>query len=164
MNLLQFNFPEWFFVALNLLILVLILKRIFWKPVTKILEDRQAMAAQTAQDAEEAERIRAEMEQLRTRAEADAEALTAQLLTEARSRAGREYDRIVSEAESRAEMIVATAKVKAKQEQERTIVEVKKQITAAALEAAGILIRENIDSERNNRLVEAYLSERDESA
>lgn len=164
MNLLQFSFPEWFFVALNLLIMVLILKRIFWKPVTKILEDRQAVAAKTEQDAEEACRVRAEIEQLRARAEADAEAQTAQLLTEARSRAGREYDRIVAEAETRAGMIVATAKVKAEQEQERIIVEAKKQITAAALESAGILLRANIDSESNNRLVEAYLSERDESA
>lgn len=164
MNLLQFNFPEWFFVALNLVILVLILRRILWKPVGKILEERQAMAAKTQQDALEAQELRAEIERLRAQTEADAEALTAQLMTEARSRAGREYDRIIAEAESRAEMLLVTAKAKAAQEQEKIIIEAKKQITTAALEAAGMLLRVNIDSERNNRLVEAYLSEGNESA
>jgi F-type H+-transporting ATPase subunit b len=160
MDLMQFSFPEWFFVALNLLILVLVLKRVLWKPVGKILEERQALAAKARQDTELAEGLRAEMEQLHAKAEADVGAFAARLMTEARGRAGAEYDRIIAEAERQAEIIIAAAKTKAVQERDKVLAEAKKQVAAAALEATGMLLRENMDTEGNRRLVELYLSER----
>ena len=164
MNLLDFYIPEWFFVALNLLILIAVLKKFLWAPVSKILEDRQAMVAKTGEDADEAATLRAEMEQLRAQMDTDMETRTLQFLKEARSQAGREYDRIVSEAEKKAELILSAAKVKAEQEQERMMVNLKRQITTVAVEAAGFLMRSNMDAEHNNRLMESFLAEKDVSA
>jgi F-type H+-transporting ATPase subunit b len=164
MNLLDFYFPEWAFVALNLLIMVLVLKRFLWKPVNKILEARQAMAAKAQEDSEAAGRFRAEIDQLREQAEAQVRAEAAQRLTEARSKAGKEYDRIVSEAEAKAEMVISAAKTKAEQERERILRDAQRQVAATALEAAGILLRENMDSERNRHLVEVFLAEKEVSA
>ena len=158
---MQFYIPEWFFVALNLLILIFLLKKFLWKPVSRILEERQAKAVKTEEDAEEAATLRAEMEQLRAQMGADMEAGTLELMKDARSRAGREYDRIVAEAEKKAALILAAANVKAQQEQERMMLEVRKQIASAAVEAAGFLVRTDMDSDKNDRLVEAYLAEKD---
>jgi F-type H+-transporting ATPase subunit b len=164
MNLLEFNVPEWFFVALNLLILVLILRKIFWNPIGKILDARQAMAVKTEEDSEAAVRIRAEIEELREKADDEIGAQVAQLMTEARSRAGREYDRIVAEAEEKSARILATAHENAKREREKMLADTTAQVTAAALEATGVLLRANMDSARNKQLVEVYLSERDKPA
>ena len=164
MNLMDFYFPEWFFVALNLGVLIYVLQRILWKPVNRVLEERQDKAARMEQDAEEAARLRDEMEQLRSQMDVDMEQRTLELMKEARSHAGREYDRIVAEAEKKAELILAAAKVKADQEQDRMALEVKRRITATAIEAAGFLMRANMDTEQNNRIVESYLSEKDVSA
>jgi len=163
MNLLDFYFPEWFFVAVNLIILILVLKKLFWKPVNKILETRQEKAAKTEQDAEEAERLLDEMEQLRTQLDHDLEARTAQVLMEARTRAGREYDRIVADAENKANLILNAAKMKADQEQERMAAEMKKRLVATAVDAAGFLMRSTMDSDHNQRLVESYLADKDVS-
>lgn len=164
MNLFDFYIPEWFFVALNLFILIFILKAVLWKPVSKILENRQERVSKTEQDAAEAARLRAEMEQLRSQLEADMETRTTELMKEARSRAGKEYDRIVLEAETKAELIISTAKTKAEHERESMMVEIKGQIVSVAMEAAGLLLRSNMDSERNKRLVEAFLNGEDVSA
>ena len=164
MNLLNFYIPEWFFVALNLIILIFALQKLLWKPVNKILEDRQAKVIKTGEDAEEAATLRAEMEQLRAQVDTDVEQRTLELMKEARSRAGREYDRIVADAEKKADLILSAANVKAQQEQDRLAVEFKKQIAAVALEAAGFLMRSTMDTEQNKRLVEAFLAEKDVSA
>ena len=158
MKILNFNIPEWFWVAFNLLVLILILKRILWKRVNSVLEERQEMADKTMQDAEETERLKAEMEQLRLKLDEELEAKTASKMQEARTRAGMEFDRIVAEAEAKAAIIVSAAKTKAQQERDALLVEVKGQVAATAVEAAGILIRANMDSERNKRLVEDFLS------
>ena len=164
MNLLQFYIPEWFFVALNLLILILVLKRFLWSPVNKILEERQAKAVKTEQDSQEAATLRAEMEQLRLQLDADLEARTLEQMKDARSHAGREYDRIVAEAEKKAELILSAANVKAKQEYDRMALELRRQIASVAIEAAGLLTRSNMDAEHNGRLVEAFLEEKEVSA
>jgi len=163
MNLLDFYFPEWLFVAVNLLIMILVLKKLFWKPVNRILEERQEKAAKTERDAEESARLLDEMEQRRTQLDQDLNVHTTQVMTEARSRAGREYDRIVAEAEKKADLILKAAKSEAQQQQERMAAELKKQLTAAAVEAAGFLMRANMDSEQNQRLVEGFLTEKDVS-
>jgi F-type H+-transporting ATPase subunit b len=164
MNLLEFSFPEWFWVAFNLLVLVVVLRKFFWKPVGKILEARQAIAVKTEEDSEAASQLRAEIERLRSEADADIEAQTTQLLTEARSRAGREYDRIVAEAEEKSARILATARDTAKLEREKMLADAKEQVTAAALAATGVLLRANMDSDRNKQLVEVFLSEGDKPA
>ena len=164
MDLLQFYIPEWFFVALNLLILILVLKKFLWTPVNKILDGRQELVIKTGEDAEQAANLRAEMEQLRAQMDTDMEARTLELMKEARSQAGREYDRIVAEAEKKAELILSAAKVKADQEQDRVALELRKRIAMVAVEAAGYLMRSNMDTDQNNRLVETFLAERDVSA
>ena len=164
MNLLDFYIPEWFFVALNLLILILALKKFLWKPINRILDDRQDLVIKTGMDAEEASRLRVEMEQLREQMDTDMEQRTLELMKEARGHAGREYDRIVADAEKKAELILSAAKVKAQQEQERILAEARKSISAVAIEAAGFLVRTGMDTEHNDRIVEAYLAEKDVSA
>jgi F-type H+-transporting ATPase subunit b len=164
MNLLEFHFPEWFWVAFNLLVLVVVLRKFFWKPVGKILEARQTMAAKTEEDSNAAALLRSEIEALRGKADADIEAQSKQLLTEARSRAGREYDRIVSEAEEKSARILAQAHENAKLDREKMLADAKAQVTAAALEATGVLLHANMNTDRNKQLVEVYLSERDKPA
>jgi len=158
MNILNFYVPDWFWVAFNLLVLILVLRKILWKRVFGVLEERQGAVAKTMQDAEEAERLKAEMEQLRLKLDDDLETITAQKMQEARTRAGKEFDRIVAEAETKAAKIVSAAKTKALQERAALLVEVKGQVAATAVEAAGLLLRANMDSERNKKLLEDFLS------
>lgn len=164
MNLLDFHIPEWFWVAFNLLVLILVLRKILWKRVFGVLEERREMVIKTVQDAEEAERLMAEMEQLRAKLDQELEAKTAEKMQEARTRAGKEFDRIVEEAGVKAAAIISAAKTKSEQERDALLVEMKGQVAATAVEATGMLLRANMDSERNMRLLEDFLSEGEISA
>ena len=159
MNLFDFYIPEWFFVAANLLILALVLKKFLWKPVMGVLDARQEAAVKTEKDAEEAARLLAEAQTVRERLDAELESKAAEFMKEARVKAGREYDRIVSEAESRADMILSAAAKKADQERERMLIDVQKQVAAAVLDIAGTLIHSNMDDEKNRRLVDDMLKD-----
>ena len=164
MNLLNFNIPEWIWVAFNLLVLIVVLRQILWKRVGKVLDERQEIAVKADQDAEEAARLRLEMEHLRTLLDMEMDSKTAEMMKEARTRAGHEYDRIVAEAETKAGLIVSAAKTKALQERDAVLADMRRQVSSTAVEAAGILLRANIDTERNKRLLEDFLAEREESA
>ena len=164
MNLLSFYIPEWVWVAFNLLVLIIVLRRILWKRVGKVLDERMDMVTKTGQDAEEAARLRTEMEQLRTLLDMEMDVKTAEMMQEARTRAGHEYDRIVAEAETKAGLIVSAAKTKALQERDAVLADLRRQVASTAVEATGILLRENIDSERNRRILEDFLAEREVSA
>jgi F-type H+-transporting ATPase subunit b len=164
MDLMNFYIPEWFWVAFNLLVLIVVLKKILWDRVRKVLQERQDMVVKTEQDALETEKLRAEIEQLRAKFDKDLEVQTIALMKEARTNAGKEYDRIIAQAETKAGLIVSAAKTKAQQEQDAILVGLKKQVAATAIEATGLLLRANMDSERNNLLMNDFLSEGDRSA
>ena len=161
MDLLNFYIPEWFFVALNLLILYLVLKVILWKPINRVLDAREELAAKTARDAEEAERLKAEAELLRERSETDSQARTVELMKDARARAGHEYERIVADAEKKAELLLSASKVRAEREYEVLMAEAKKQVVAVAVDMSGLLLGYDMDSERNKTLLNRYLAEKD---
>jgi F-type H+-transporting ATPase subunit b len=164
MNLFNFYIPEWFFVALNLLILIFALKRILWDRVRKVLDERQAVVAKAMQDSEEAAKRKSEIDELHAKLEADMGALTVALMKEARTNAGKEYDRIVAEAEAKSAMIISAAKTKAQQEHNSILLDVKGQVASTAVEAVGMLLRENMDNARNARLLEDFLSEGEKTA
>ena len=161
---MNFYIPEWFWVAFNLLVLIVVLKKILWDRVRKVLQERQDMVVKTEQDALETEKLRVEIEQLRAELDKDLEARTIALMKEARTNAGKEYDRIVTQAEAKAGLIVSAAKTKAQQEQDAILVGLKKYVAATAIEATGLLLRANMDNERNNLLLNDFLAEGDRSA
>jgi F-type H+-transporting ATPase subunit b len=159
MNLFDFYIPEWFFIAANLIILTLVLKKFFWKPIIGVLDARQEIVAKTERDAEEAERLRAEAESERSRLDAELDSRAAELMKEARGKAGREYDRIVAEAEGKAEMIISAAGNKAAREHERMLLDAQKDIAAAVLDIAGSLIHANMDEEKNRVYIDEMLKD-----
>ena len=164
MGLLSFNIPDWIWVAFNLLVLFLVLRKILWKRVFRVLEERQETVVKTMQDSEEAERLRAEMEQLRANLDNDLDAKTVEAMQNARTSAGKEYDRIISQAEAKAGLIVSAAKTKAQQERDAMLSDAKEQVAATAVEAAEILLRANMDSEMNKRLLDEFLSDEEVTA
>ena len=160
MNLFDFNIPEWFWVGFNLLVLVLILKKILWDKVQKILDERQEIAVKAGLDATECERLRSESQELRAKLDDDLKNQAMEMTQSARSSAGKEYDRIIAEAEEKSALIVSAAKVKANREREVILSLAKDEIVTTAINAAGLLLRANVDNEKNDLLIREMLEKR----
>ncbi len=95
MNLISFT-PTFVFVAINLLVLYIIMKKILFKPVTQFMENRTKSIKDSIENAEknkaDAAKLKEQYEfQLRT-AKTEAE----RIITEAKARASKEYDAIIN--------------------------------------------------------------------
>jgi len=157
MNMFDFYIPEKIFVALSLLILVFVLRRIFWEPVMKIIDDRQKGVDDLLQNAKNAQRIIDKMEQQRAHQESYLERQASERLKEARDRAGREYERIINEAKEKAHKIVSAGEEAASREYQQVMVKSREAIISLALGAASIIVESSMDSEKNRELIEAML-------
>ena len=112
MNILDFYIPEQILVAFSLIVLMFVLTRILWKPLMNIIDKRQKDVDDMLHNAEEAKVIVAEMETKRINQNAQLERLIVDKTNEARERAGREYNRIVAEAEEKAHTIIKAGEEK----------------------------------------------------
>jgi F-type H+-transporting ATPase subunit b len=157
MNLLDFYIPEEILVALSLLILLFVLKRIFWKPVMKIIDNRQKGVDAMLQGAEDAQRIITEMKKQRASHDEELERQVITKMKEARERAGREYDRIIAEAEEKAHKLLETGEERARREYQQIMGESQEAIIALSLSAASKIVETSMDSEKNRKLIETML-------
>jgi F-type H+-transporting ATPase subunit b len=157
MNLFDFYIPEEILVALSLFVLVVVLRRFFWKPVITIIDNRQKSVGDMLQGAEDAKRVMADVEEKRARHDAEMEHRIAEKTKEARERAAREYDRIIAEAEEKAHRIVEAGEEKARRSYDQSMAEARDAVVMLALGAASVIVESSMDSEKNRELIEVML-------
>ena len=157
MNIFDFYIPEQVLVAFSLIVLMIVLTRILWKPLTNIIDNRQKDVDDMLQSAEEAKVMVADMETKRVNQSAELERLIADKTNEARERAGREYNRIIAEAEKMAHKIVKAGEEKAAREYQQMISESREAVITLALGAAAAIVESSMDSEKNRALIDSML-------
>lgn len=145
------------FTLLNTLILFLGLKHFLFKPVQKILSERQAAVDQTLQDAEEA----------RTRAEA-AETEYKEKLTAAQEESAEIVRRATRTAQQRSEEIIAGAKADAasirqqnedelQRERRRAQIELRSEVAGLAVSVAEKVVEREINPADHARLIDEFI-------
>lgn len=109
----------------------------------------------------EAESLRAEMGQLRSDYEARLAATEAQAreAIQAQIREAQSLRQsLMSDAQSRADALVANAQAEVVAERKRLLSELRDSVTDLALTAAERIVGENMDTERNRRLVDEFIT------
>lgn len=124
------------FTVINLLVLFIALRIVFFKPVKKILEERQALIDQSFADAESAKAKAEELQQSCKKSQAALEAGREQALAEAQQRAAQEYDRIMSDAREKADELVRDAAIGAEREREEILRKAQSELTELVMAAA----------------------------
>lgn len=146
------------FTIINLLILYFIIAKFLFKPVKNILAQRQAEIDKQYADAKAAENQAIELKQQYELSVKRAETEQTEALNEARTKAGKEYDRIVAGAHAEAEQIVGNAKEAARQEQEKSIRQAKEQIADLVVEAASKVVASGQGSAADRELYNKFLA------
>ena len=140
------------------LILFPVIKSFFVTPLETALHERNSSLEATFG---EAESLRTEMKNLRTEYEARLVATEAQAretiqgqIKEAQSlRAS-----LMAEAQSRADALVENARVEVTGERSRLMTELRTHVTELALSAAERVVGENMDTDRNRRIVDDFIA------
>ncbi len=145
--------------AITFLVLLVVLSKFAWGPIVKMLDEREKTISEAI---ESAKKERAEAEKLLA---SQKEAL-AKATREAAEIAKRNQDEVeklrqelTAKARKEAEELVASARKQINEEKSKAAAELKGMVADLAIEAAGKLVKANLDEKAQRQLVEDYLKQ-----
>ena len=157
--MLDFHFWSIFEAVANIIILFVLLRIFLFKPINKIKSERTNTIQNNLDSAEKAKE---EAEELRRQYEdsiSEAKEKANQIIIKAHEDAEAERSAIIKKSQEEADKIVADADKAIENERKRVLRQAQSQIADLAIEAASKIIGENVDDEKNRRLVDKFLSE-----
>lgn len=151
-------------IVLNLLILLVLLKKFLYKPVLNVIAKRQELIeSQFAQARAE----KAEAEKLKEMYEtcvADSKEEQEKIIKEAKVRAGIEYDKILAEADEKVKQMIEDAKTASLKEKEKTVKDAEAEIVKLVALAASKLVSQASDKENDYNMYEEFLKKAGEKS
>ena len=141
----------------NLLIIFVILKKLLFKPIQKMLDKRKNMIdeqydnAQKAQD--EAEAAKAEWDDKMSTADAEAK----DIIDSANKRAEKINEKATLEAREKADAIVRQAQVDADLERKKAVDDIKREIVDVSSCLAEKIIEREIDVDDHRKLIDSFI-------
>lgn len=146
---------------INFLILAAIMTKIFYKPIVKVLADRQAQIADSLETAEK-ERAAAEKLKLEYQEQLMLARTQAQVIVDKATKLAQEAkDEIIAQARDEYARLLNEAREEIAREQQKAIAELRQEVVSLSLAAAAKLIGHNIDSTANTRLVTEFVNQLD---
>ena len=154
------NFSVTFIITIiNITILFFILRKVLFKPVTKVMADR----AKRVQDSlEQAEKDKSEAKQLLERYEArlkNADAQADEIIRLARETANAEAERIIAAGKSAAETMQANARRQIEAEHEAALAQFKAEAALLVIAAASRLLGRELQTDDNRRYANMLMDE-----
>ncbi len=141
----------------NLLILTLIIKKFLFKPVQKILAERQAQVDTLYQQAEEsvaaAESDKQAYHEKLTQAEHEVE----EIIKTATKRAEQMGDEIVAEANAKADAAIKKADAEIEQSKKKAVNEIKNEIADISLSIAEKVVEREINEKDHESIIETFI-------
>ena len=153
------GFNPWtaLFTLLNMVITFLILKKFLFKPVNKMIDDRQKEIDDLYADAEQSKAAAAATRQDYEKRLSEAEQASAELISSAQQEANRRSDEILREAKSEANAIRAKASRDVELEKKKALNEAKDDIARIALDIAEKVVERDLTADDQDRLFEDFL-------
>lgn len=143
----------------NLLLIFLIIKKVFYKPVQNVIAKRQEEIDQRYKNADEAEKhaldSKEKYEQKLSCAEEEAESI----LREATLRADRRGEKIVAEAQEKADGIVRQAEAAALLERKKATEGIKREIVEVSTCLSEKILERELKAEDHRNLIDSFISE-----
>ena len=147
------------FQALNFVILVVILHKILYKPLIKLLTEREHKIKEGVENAEKAEVSLKEAVSVKQSMLKGAKIESQQMLEKARKEGEEVKSGIVKDAKGEAVKIVESGHTLVEMEKEKVLQEVKQRAVSLVVAATEKLLREKIDPEKDAKIIEQSIHE-----
>jgi F-type H+-transporting ATPase subunit b len=142
---------------LTFLLLLTVLAKFAWKPLLKMLKDREDLIRSSLEDAEKAQtelaNLNAEREEIINKARSEAQSI----LSEGKVAASKLKDETLKAAKDQAKLILTDAEKQIRIEKHKAIEEIKSEVVDLSLSVAKKLIKKNISREDNQTLIDESL-------
>ncbi len=158
-SLVGVNFWTALFGLCNMLITFAILKKFLFKPVKKMIDDRQQEIDNLYADADNSKK---EAEELRQQYDAkmkDAVAEGEQIIRTATRQAQDREEAILQDAQAKAARTMERAQEQIELEKKQAMNSLKDQVSDMALGIASAVLQEDIDSKKHTRLIDSFIKD-----
>ena len=145
--------------ALSFLLFFAILYLVAFRRIGSTLEDRRQKIEQGLKDAEQARKDREQAEAERAATLAEARRESNEILTRAQKVADESRERDLAATREELERIRQRASADIESEKQRAIADLRAEVADLALRAAGRVVGETMNDDRQRRLVEEFLAE-----
>ncbi|HEX7071709.1 MAG TPA: F0F1 ATP synthase subunit B [Rhodothermales bacterium] len=156
-DLLAPNVGLIFWITVVFLLLLLLLRRFAWGPITNALNERERTIDESIQRAEtalaEARQIQADNEKARREADQEAQ----RILREAREVAERLRTEEVEKTRAQIRQMQQSAQEEIEREKESALTQLRTEVADLAIQAAGKILKENLDETRQRKLVDEFI-------
>ncbi|MBQ1679340.1 MAG: F0F1 ATP synthase subunit B [Oscillospiraceae bacterium] len=161
-NFIGFNPWTALFTLLNLVLTFLILKKFLFKPVNKMIDDRQKEVDDIFAEAEDAKQKAETMRADYDRKLAEAKETSAQIVSDATREANRRSDEIIRQARADADALRDKAGADIALERKKALNDVKGDISRIALDIAEKVVERELNADDQDRLIERFLRDMEE--
>ncbi len=145
--------------ALTFIVLLVVLGKFAWGPIVKMLDEREKTIREAIESAKkeraEAEKLLAEQKESLARASREA----AELARRNQAEVEKLRQELTAKAKKEADDLVAAARRQVQEEIGKAKAELKAQVVDLAIDAAGRLVKANLDEKAQRKLVEEYIAQ-----
>lgn len=156
-NLLSPNFGLFFWMSVTFLLLLFVLRKLAWGPITKALVEREERIDTSIKSAEkalaEAKQIQADNAKARREAEQDAQ----KILREARESAEKLRAEEVENTREKIKGLQEQARVEIEREKESALNQLRTEVADLAIQAAEKILDDTLDQSRQKQLVNTFI-------
>lgn len=146
----------------NFTLLALLLYFVAYKPVLRMLDERSARINKGIQDAEQASRRAAEMEQEFERQMADARREGQEIVAQATQASERAGQEILERAREESRAQIERAKEEISRERDLAMADLRRQVAELSLTISEKVLGETLDEQSQRRLIAEFLEETEE--
>jgi F-type H+-transporting ATPase subunit b len=140
-------------------LLLILLRKIAWKPLLTALNTREESIRESI---EHAERVKAEAEAVMAENKknlAEANAQSMKIINESKEMANKMRDEIVAKANDESRRIIDQVKEEIKHEKEAALEDLRNEVSDLAIKAAEKIINENLDEKKQKRIVDDFIEQ-----
>lgn len=158
-GLLDVNPGLMIWTIVTFIILLLILKKVAWKPILTALDKRESDIKQALEQAEkakdEAKKILEENQANLAKAEEESK----KIIEQSRSYAESLKEQMIKESKEQAKKIIEDASSEIQRKKDAAFEELKNQVAEIAVNAAEKIIKESLDAQKSKQVIDKYLNE-----
>ena len=139
--------------------LLLILKKVAWKPILAALDQRENAIKESLEKAEKAKDEAQKILNENQASLAKAEDESRKIIEQSRLYADKLKEQLLHESKEQAKKILEDASAEIDRKKEAAFDELKTHVAEIAIQAAEKILKTNLDSEKNKKLTDTYISE-----
>ncbi len=158
-SLLSPNVGLMFWITITFLLLMFVLRRFAWGPITSALTTREQRIEESIRSAEKALEEARQIQADNTKARQEAEQSAQQILRDARTSADSLRSEEMEKTRSQIQRMQEQATAEIEREKEGALDELRTEVADLAIKAAEKILSESLDATRQRKLVDGFLKD-----